>query len=609
MYNMPARFLELEFMLKALPENYLNYIIRTLGLLMALSFLMLSGCTTSPTTVSKPSESANQLLLSQAQQAINNGEFDHAELALQQLEQRQLNKHEEIDFALISAELYLLLQEPVFTELFLADLADDISQATNDQEIRYGQLKARWHEANGQYLAAARTRDFQSSALSGEIAELNHEMIWRDLLLLNEEELRNWSSQQVNTQFGQWIELALISRNSRLTLDEQMHAVEQWQSTYPKHPASINLPGRLGQLQEISENRPDQIALLLPLSGPLEKTGNAIRDGFMAAYYESLNKGYKVPAIQVYDSLKTEDINSAYAQAQFDGAQWLVGPVEKPLVQDLSERENLPLPTLALNYSDRNDSSESPLNLFQFGLAAEDEAKQIADKAWQDGKRNALALVPNGNWGERVYQAFEQRWLELGGTINEHRFYPNRQDFNPDVRALLNVTDSQKRYQEMRRLLRQSTEFEPRRRQDADWLFLVALPQQARQIKPTLAFNFASDLPVYSTSHVYSGEPNPSKDRDLNGIIFCDTPWLLQHSELYQQVETSVNGQGKYARLYAMGVDAFRLLPYLHQLEASQNSQVFGSTGALQVDHDRRVVRRTECTVFRGGQPQRVSSQ
>src|SRR5690554_7108230 len=79
----------------------------------------------------------------------------------------------------------------------------------------------------------------------------------------------------------------------------------------------------------------------------------------------------------------------------------------------------------------------------------------------------------------------------------------------------------------MRRLLRQSTEFEPRRRQDADWLFLVALPQQARQIKPTLAFNFASDLPVYSTSHVYSGEPNPSKDRDLNGIVFCDTPWLL----------------------------------------------------------------------------------
>lgn len=576
---------------------------------MAAACLLLSGCATSPGSVSKAPASVNQQLLSQAQNAVTEGEFDHAEAALQQLEQRELNKQEEIDFALISAELYLVMQEPIFTELFLADLANDLPHANAEQEIRYGQLKARWYEANGQYLAAARTRDFQSSDLSGELAQRNHEMIWRDLLLLNEEELRTWSEKQADTQLGQWIELALISRNSRLTLDEQMQAVEEWQGRYAKHPASINLPGRLGQLNEISENRPEQIALLLPLSGPLAKTGGAIRDGFMAAYYESLNKGYKVPTLLVYDSLKTEDVNSAYAQAQFDGAEWLIGPVEKPLVQDLSKRENLPLPTLALNYSDRHDDSELPTNLFQFGLAAEDEAKQIADKAWQDGKRNALALVPIGDWGERVYQAFEERWLELGGTVNQHRFYPNRKDFNPDIRGLLNVTDSRARYKTMRRLLRQSTEFEPRRRQDADWLFLVALPQQARQIKPTLAFNFASDLPVYSTSHLYSGEPNSSKDRDLNGITFCDTPWLLQHSDLYQQVEQAVGGQGKYARLYAMGVDAFRLLPYLHQLEASNSSQVFGSTGALQVDQDRRVVRRTECTSFKRGRPQRISSK
>lgn len=595
-------------MLKALPENYLNFIIRTLGLFITVGCLLVSGCATSPETASKTPESVNQQLLSQAQIAIDNGEFDHAEHALQQLQQRSLNKHEEIDFALLSAELHLALQEPAFTDLFLADITADISYATNNQKIRFKQLKARWYEANGQYLEAARSRHLQAKTLSGDSAQLNHEMIWRNLLLVSEDDLREWSNLQDDIEFSQWIELALISRNSRLTIDEQLSAIAQWQQAHTNHPASINLPGRLGQLQEISENRPDQIALLLPLSGPLAKTGSAIRDGFMAAYFESLNKGFNVPTILVYDSLKTEDINSAYAQAQFDGAQWLIGPVEKPLVQDLSERENLPLPTLALNYSDRNDSSETPENLFQFGLAAEDEAKQIADKAWQDGKRNALALIPNGNWGERVYQAFEQRWLELGGTINEHRFYPNRQDYNPDVRALLNVTDSQNRYKVMRQLLRQNTEFEPRRRQDADWLFLVALPQQARQIKPTLAFNFASDLPVYSTSHVYSGEPNPSKDRDLNGIIFCDTPWLLQHSELYQQVETSVNGQGKYARLYAMGVDAFRLLPYLHQLEVSENSQVFGSTGALHVDKNRRVVRRTECTTFKGGRPQRVSS-
>ena len=51
-----------------------------------------------------------------------------------------------------------------------------------------------------------------------------------------------------------------------------------------------------------------------------------------------------------------------------------------------------------------------------------------------------------GNWGERIYTAFKNRWLELGGTIADQRYYPNRPDYNPDVRALLNVNDSQQRY-------------------------------------------------------------------------------------------------------------------------------------------------------------------
>merc|ERR1712000_3169 len=93
----------------------------------------------------------------------------------------------------------------------------------------------------------------------------------------------------------------------------------------------------------------------------------------------------------------------------------------------------------------------------------------------------------------------------------------------------------------MRSLLRESTEFEPRRREDADWVFLVALPQQGRMIKPALAFNFANDLPVYATSHVFSGVVNSLKDRDLNGVRFCDVPWLLESSELHDSVERYAN--------------------------------------------------------------------
>ena len=66
-------------------------------------------------------------------------------------------------------------------------------------------------------------------------------------------------------------------------------------------------------------------------------------------------------------------------------------------------------------------------------------------------------------------------------------------------------------------------------------MFLAATPQQARQIKPTLAFQYAGDLPVYATSHLYTGTNNPTQDQDLNGIRFCETPWLLNPSDPTRQ--------------------------------------------------------------------------
>ena len=573
----------------------------------------LSGCATKPQPADGKDAQTSDVtgtagMLRQARSDLNAGEFGNAAQQLQLVSERTLTTPERIDYLLLSAELYLGMQEPDLSAPFFAELNDLLPQASNAQEIKASLLKARWFEATGQYLAAARERDFQAPLLSGKAAANNHERIWQNLMLIPETELLEWAERSPDTQFGQWLQLAALARNSRLTLDEQLAAVDVWQQQHSLHPAARTLPGGLAMLQEIARNRPKHVALLLPLSGPLEKTGSAIRDGFMAAYYESLNKGFAVPFVRVYDSQQVQDMNAAYNQARFDGAEWLIGPVNKLQVQELQERDTLPLPTLALNYGDRTESGSTPANLYQYGLAAEDEAIQIAEKAWADGKRRALILVPQGNWGERIYAAFEERWLALGGSISEKRFYPNRQDYNPDVKALLNVDESQRRFQIMRKVLAQNTEFEPRRRQDADWIFMVALPQQARQIKPTLAFNFAGDLPVYATSHLYSGEPNPAKDRDLNGVQFCDVPWLLQAGSLQQTVEQAMpGGQGSYARLYAMGVDAFRLLPRLKQLEILPGSQVFGSTGALMLGSDRRIVRRTECTIFENGRPRRIA--
>ena len=86
---------------------------------------------------------------------------------------------------------------------------------------------------------------------------------------------------------------------------------------------------------------------------------------------------------------------------------------------------------------------------------------------------------------------------------------------------------------DLRRIIRQPFEFDPRRRQDIDFIFLLANPSQARGIKPTLAFFFAEDLPVYSTSHMNDNSESRIDYLDLAGIRFCDIPWKLTRSKQF----------------------------------------------------------------------------
>ena len=612
-YSVPACSLEAEVMRGKLPELRLRGKLRGICLLLGAAAIGLSGCSTTPQQgVGSAGELAvsqgNAEIFQQIRNALDAGEFGNAGLQLQLLSEQDLQGADLVEFNLQAARLHILLKQPEMAEPYFDRLSELSGSATAAQEIRISLLRASWYESKGEYLSAARERDFLSGGLDGEQYDDNHNLIWQDLMNMNELELLEWAEKMPDSQFGGWLELASISRNPRLTLDEHLAAVKTWQQQNPSHPAAQKLPGGLALLEELAQTRPSNVALLLPLTGPLAKTGEAIRDGFMAAYYESVKKGFATPEVNIYDSQFYSDPQIAYVQAQLDGAQWMVGPVNKLQVNNLQSQTSLPMPTLALNYGDRSDTEATPDNLYQFGLAAEDEAEQIAEQAWNDGRRRALVMVPRGGWGERIFEAFRTRWLELGGEIGETRFYPNVSDYNPEIKALLNVDDSQQRYKTMRSLLRESTEFEPRRREDADWVFLVALPQQGRMIKPALAFNFANDLPVYATSHVFSGVVNSQKDRDLNGVRFCDVPWLLESSELHDSVESAVpDGMGGYARLYAMGVDSFRLLARIRQLEVFPYARMFGSTGALTLDDQRRIHRRTECTMFRSGQPAQLA--
>ncbi len=123
-----------------------------------------------------------------------------------------------------------------------------------------------------------------------------------------------------------------------------------------------------------------------------------------------------------------------------------------------------------------------------------------------------------------------------------------------------------------------------------------------------MVFQYAGDVPVYATSHLFTNSNDHAQYMDLNGVLFCDTPWLLSSTDpLRQQVITQwPAAAGPLGRLYAMGVDAYRLAPRLSQLKTLPESRVDGLSGSLSMSPTRRVERQLPWAQFVDGKIQRL---
>lgn len=550
---------------------------------------------------SKP-EQAALLRLSAADLARQQQDIGRATRILDQVPLETLKPAQQIFASTLAAELYMdrHKSKSALTALQHPSL-QHLGELPVEQQVRTQSVRAQALAAEGQTLAAARERVFIAPLLTGSAAADNHEAIWSLVSSLPREQL---SSAGDNDLDG-WLSLALATKSAG-TPDQQLAAIDSWKNQHPQHPAAIQLPKPLTQLQELAGQPLQKIALLLPQQGQLAGVARALRDGFLAAHYQAEQDGQNPPEILLYDSSQLPSIDEFYRQAQADGAQLIVGPLEKPLVKQLGERAQLPLTTLALNYSDAGQ--ETPPQLFQFGLAAEDEAREAARRAWADGMRSAVAMVPAGDWGNRVLAAFQQSWQAEGGNLIAAEHVDQPVELARQIADLLQLRQSEARAKRLQSTLGTQLASLPARRQDIDFIFLAATPQQAQQIKPTLAFQYAGDLPVYATSHLYAGGQNAAQFQDLEGIRFCETPWLLDANDpLRQQVGRQwPQAAGSLGRLYAMGVDAFRLAPRLSQLQALPDSQVDGLTGTLSMNPQQRIERQLPWAEFRDGQVQRL---
>jgi outer membrane PBP1 activator LpoA protein len=335
---------------------------------------------------------------------------------------------------------------------------------------------------------------------------------------------------------------------------------------------------------------PPQIALVLPLSGRQQAAGMAIRDGFLAALLQ--HDPNRRPLLKLYDSAEI-GATTAYRRAIADGAQFVIGPLIKEDVAALAASGEVSVLTLALNQL--VDGAVPPPLMFQYALDPEEEARQVAQRAVADGNTRALVLLPNNEWGQRLFRAFDTELKVLGGAIAGLRFYdPDARDYSQPITQLLLVDESRARASALNGTLGTRLEFEPRARGDAQFVFIGAQPVQGRSLRPALRFHLSQDLPVYATSDIF--ELDSAGNNDLEGIQFPDMPWVISPDAVSTELRTAlskhwpVRARGR-GRLYAFGFDAYRLIPLLKAGKFGRENAVPGMTGLLSVDERGRVRR------------------
>ncbi|MBL8496245.1 penicillin-binding protein activator [Nitrosomonas sp. JL21] len=322
------------------------------------------------------------------------------------------------------------------------------------------------------------------------------------------------------------------------------------------------------------------IAVILPLeSSSFGEAATMVKEGFAAATLREKQLPYVIRFYSTSDD--PLDIFATHQQALAAGAAFVVGPLTRDGVSAIASTEHLDVPTLALNTSDGVAALSSKLYLF--GLRMETEASQIARLAYASGKNHAFIITDDSGLSKRLQTAFSEQWhSEIGKTAEAIRY-----------------SEDPAKLQQLRTITA-----------DPDHLIFLALDAaKSRVIRPYLD----PDAPVFATSQIFTDAENFLLNNDLNGIEFVDMPWLLQpdHPAVMAYGHPSASKSADMKRLYALGIDAFRLMTHLLPPMSQPIEEIpfDGVTGHIRFVPPNHFVREPVAARFEQGKVQLIRSQ
>ena len=306
------------------------------------------------------------------------------------------------------------------------------------------------------------------------------------------------------------------------------------------------------------------LALVLPLQSPTYgRAADAVREGFAAA---AAAAAVRFEVVAHGDG----EVRAALDIAKATGARVVVGPLVRDDVKAIADLGRDVPWIIALNQLD--DGNPLPVRVYTLALAIDSEARQLARRMRDDGAQSVVVLGGETALQKRFADAFVGEWiLAGGGPPTTFRF-----DRAPEMLTVLR---------------REFAKAAP------DAVLLAVDARDAGLAKPYLG-----TVAAYTSSQVNDRQQR-GELLDLDNVYFVEIPWLADPAAAtFTRIARREYPSATLDRLYALGIDAFRVAQAFADGTPPEKLEFDGATGHLTLDASRQFVRQATLLQFRAGQ-------
>ena len=648
------------------------------------SVLVLTGCGSTPKTQSKPVVVEPTPI--ETTQVEDNVTPEHKLLEAKKVWERTRNKEQRDTLLLQAADLYLQNQQPVLAQQVLYEVKEDGISGVNQSyySLLVTKAYAGMPDASAEELLAMLDGVTGTGETAFQKAELQTQLFTQQGNLAaaaNSVLKTNLTDDEKVQQVWQWITsipassldsvgsaypdlspfitLRELTEENASSPEKLAKSLQQFKQVYRGHVLENALPENVIEATQLTDAGANDIAVLLPLSGRLARTGQVVKNGIMAAYYTDVEKRQDEHLLPRLRFIDTNEVDTQHLLSEIGDTKFIIVPLLKDTVERLIPSLPLGVNVLALNRPDELPDNASakrlatgssnpaiaddalasgtglagddtqnelhslglPTSLNYYGLAPEDEAKQLAEFIFNKGYRAPIVIAAQSSLYQRMDDTFKKHWRILNNQENKQRANITSVSFNDSnslregITQALDVAQSNERINQIEYMTNDEVYNMPRSRRDIDAIVAFASPQDTELLNPIIEASLnpydGKQVPVYATSRSMDYDSGKNQWRDLQNVHFIDMPWLMpSHSwqPLQQEVEQAWQNQNTMQkRLFAFGFDAYQLLPQLGMLNTLKYLSHEGLTGTLSLNQQGEVIRKQPQAIIRNEKVQMLS--